>query len=272
MNAAPDDAAVDRRRAVDGGHHQGAGGGRFRVGTSGYDYEHWAGVFYPDALSRRSWFDHYAAVFDSVEINATFYRLPDATIFDAWRERAPDGFLYALKFSRYGTHLKHLESPREVTGTFLRAARRLGDHLGPILVQLPPRWKANPGRLERFLDAAASDVRWAVELRDPSWLSREVFDVLSEAGAALCIHDMIDDHPREVTTDWTYLRYHGRRYAGSYSHQKLTAEAEWIAGRLEKGDDVYAYFNNDAEGHAPNDACDLRRYVATRSRPGDTDV
>lgn len=248
------------------------GGGRFRVGTSGYHYDHWEGIFYPKGLPRSDWFDHYARRFDTVEINNTFYRLPGAETFDGWRERAPGGFLYALKFSRYGTHLKHLKDADEVIGNFLAAARRLEDRLGPILVQLPPRWGADPGRLADFLAAAPDDLRWAVEFRDPSWLREDVYGVLRDAGAALCVHDLVEDHPRELTAGWSYLRYHGRRYAGSYSHQKLTAEADRIADRLAGGRDVYAYFNNDAGGHAVTDARDLRRYVTARCEPGASDA
>lgn len=240
------------------------GGGRLRIGTSGYHYDHWAGVFYPESLPRSRWFEHYAARFDTVEINNTFYRLPGASTFDDWRERAPDGFLYALKFSRYGTHLKHLKDPAETVGNFLEVARRLDDRLGPILVQLPPGWRADPGRLRGFLAAAPADLRWAVEVRDPSWLCPQVYEVLREAGAALCIHDMIEDHPQQLTARWTYLRYHGRDCAGGYAHQKLAAEADRIARRLAEGTDVYAYFNNDVGGHAISDAADLRRYVRSR--------
>lgn len=245
------------------------GGGRFRVGTSGYHYEHWRGVLYPEDAPADEWFAHYARAFDTVELNATFYRLPDAGTVDTWRESAPEGFLYAVKFSRYGTHMKHLKDPADVIRNFLEVVRRLEDRLGPVLVQLPPRWGADPGRLAAFLDAAPDDLRWAVEVRDPDWLRREVYAVLREAGAALCIHDMIEDHPRELTADWTYLRYHGDAYAGGYSHQKLTAEAERVAGRLAEGLDVYAYFNNDVGGHAVSDAADLRRYVASRCGRGE---
>ncbi|HZD06039.1 MAG TPA: DUF72 domain-containing protein [Longimicrobiales bacterium] len=240
------------------------GGGRFRIGTSGYDYDHWRGIFYPDDLPRTAWFEHYAGEFATVELNRTFYGLPDGPVFDGWRDRAPRGFLYALKFSRWGTHRKHLKDPRESVGTFVEVARRLEEHLGPVLVQLPPRWRANPDRLRGFLEVAPADLRWSVEVRDASWLNEEVYAVLREAGAALCIHDMIADHPREITADWTYLRYHGRRYAGRYSWQKLTAEAERITDHLENGRDVYAYFNNDAGGNAVLNAAELAHYVRSR--------
>jgi uncharacterized protein YecE (DUF72 family) len=238
--------------------------GRFRVGTSGYDYPHWKGTFYPDSLPRSEWFSHYASVFDTVEINATFYGLPAAAVVDAWRARAPAGFVYALKFSRYGTHMKHLRDPATTIPPFLERARRLDEHLGPILVQLPPHWRADPERLAAFLQAAPSDLRWAVELRDPRWLQEEVYAVLRRARAALCIHDMIEKHPRIVTTDWIYLRYHGNRYTGGYSHQRLTADAERIADWTASGLDVYAYFNNDAAGLAVINAGQLGHYVTTR--------
>lgn len=238
--------------------------GRLRVGTSGYQYDHWVGDLYPESLPRSEWFARYARTFDTVEINNTFYGLPGPETFDAWRDRAPGDFLYALKFSRYGTHMKHLKDSADTIGTFLERARRLEDRLGPILVQLPPSWHVDVNRLRTFLDAAPGDLRWSVELRDPSWLCDDVFTVLREAGAALCIHDLVDDHPREVTADWVYLRYHGHRYEDGYSHQKLTAEAARASRHLRKGRDVFAYFNNDLGGHAVHDASDFRRYVETR--------
>lgn len=237
------------------------GTGRLRVGTSGYHYEHWRGCFYPIDLPKRAWLGHYAARFDTVEIDSTFYRLPAAGTFDGWRERVPAGFCFALKFSRYGSHLKRLRAPRSSIRSFLERAVRLGAHLGPILVQLPPHWRADAARLAAFLDAASGTQRWAVEFRDPSWLCEPVYRVLRAHGAALCVHDLIADHPREITADWVYLRFHGTGYAGSYSPQALAAQARHIRRYLRQGLDVYAYFNNDAEGWAVANALDLRRYV-----------
>ncbi len=238
--------------------------GTFRLGTSGYKYDHWRGVLYPEDLPKDEWFGCYAKRFESVEINNTFYHLPEAETFDEWRERAPQGFCYALKFSRYGSHMKKLKDPEGTIGAFLERAERLRDRLGPILVQLPPHWGADPERLAASLDVAPARHRWAVEVRDPSWLGSEVFDVLRDHGAALCIHDLIDDHPRERTADWLYLRYHGEDYGGSYSPQKLSAEADRIAGWLGDGRDVYAYFNNDLGGHAVENASDLALFVDHR--------
>ena len=241
-------------------------GARLWIGTSGYQYDHWRGRFYPRTLPRRDWFAHYAAHFDTVEINNTFYGLPEAVRFDAWRKASPEGFRYALKFSRYATHLKHLRDPAPALRLFLTRARRLRDRLGPILVQLPPRWSPDLPRLAGFLAATPRMQRFALEFRDPRWLSDATFALLREHGAALCIHDAIADHPREVTADWVYLRFHGHGYTGSYSPQRLAAEARRVRAWLRRGHDVYAYFNNDAGGHAVRNAIQLRRYVGSRSR------
>jgi uncharacterized protein YecE (DUF72 family) len=237
--------------------------GELRIGTSGFDYAHWRGVLYPPGLPRRLWLERYAQVFDTVEIDSTFYRLPAAAVFDRWRERAPAGFRYALKLSRYATHMRKLQRPRATLRRFLVRAERLGPRLGPILVQLPPRWRADPARLDAFLRAAPRRRRWAVELRDPGWLRDDVLGVLRRHGAALCIHDALEHHPRALTARWTYLRFHGA--PGGYSPQRLGSIARWIRARLAQGVDVWACFNNDAGGAAVRDALALRRYVL---RPG----
>lgn len=235
--------------------------GRLRIGTSGYQYNHWQGIFYPPEIRQKDWFAYYTRHFDTVEINNTFYRLPSAQAFDAWREQAPADFCYVLKFSRYGTHVKRLKDGRATVRRFLRVARRLKEFLGPILVQLPPNWRVNAARLEEFLKATPRSLRWAFEFRDPSWLCEEVFALLQRHNSALCIHDMISDHPRRLTADWVYLRFHGRHYSGSYTDDALQTEARWIEQQLGNGKDVFAYFNNDIGGHAVRDAIDLRRYV-----------
>lgn len=231
------------------------------IGTSGYQYDHWQPVFYPEGLAKKKWFNHYAEHFQTVEINNTFYNLPKAETFDRWRERTPQGFRYALKFSRYGTHMKKLKDPAATIGRFLERAEHLKSFLGPILVQLPPRWRVNPERLAAFLDAAPKRCRWTVEFRERDWLCDEIYDVLKSHKAALCIHDMLENHPRVQTADWTYLRFHGDHYSGSYNHQALSAWARWIKDRLAENTDVYAYFNNDDRGYAVQNALDLRRYV-----------
>jgi uncharacterized protein YecE (DUF72 family) len=235
--------------------------GTLRIGTSGYQYNHWRGVFYPNDIPKKRWFAYYASRFDTVEINNTFYRLPQAQTFEAWREQAPADFCYALKFSRYGSHLKRLQDPHEPIERFLDRASRLRELLGPILVQLPPRWQPEPDRLAAFLKAAPGNYRWAFEFRDPRWLCDEVYTILRSAAAALCIHDLIVDHPRLLTADWVYLRFHGVRDGGRYTDQVLMAQARQIEQYLADGRDVFAYFNNDAHGYAVQNASDLRRYV-----------
>lgn len=236
-----------------------------RVGTSGYQYDHWKGVFYPEDLPKDAWFEEYARHFDTVEINNTFYHLPATATFDAWHQRAPRGFRYALKFSRYGTHMKKLKDPEASLSMFLERAERLKAFLGPILVQLPPRWTCNPERLDGFLAAAPKRHRWAVELRDPSWLCDEVYGVLREHHAALCLHDMLPEHPEVFTTDWTYLRFHGpqhtRKYQGAYSTQAIHSIAGRVRGYLDEGRGVYVYFNNDEGGHAVENALQLREHA-----------
>jgi uncharacterized protein YecE (DUF72 family) len=234
---------------------------RLRVGTSGFHYDHWRDRFYPGDLARADWFDFYARHFDTVEINNTFYRLPEAEVFASWRERAPRGFLYALKFSRFATHLKRLADPVEPVRRFLGRARRLGDRLGPILAQLPRTMAPDLDRLRRFLEALDPEHLWVVEFRDRKWLEEVVFELLRRHRVALCIHDLVPRHPQVVTADLVYLRFHGDRNRGSYSPQFLSAQARRIEDHLSRGQDVYAYFNNDERAFAVENALTLRRYV-----------
>jgi uncharacterized protein YecE (DUF72 family) len=241
------------------------GRGELRVGTSGYQYDHWRGVFYPNHTPTREWLDFYAQRFCTVEINNTFYHLPSARAFDAWHDQAPRGFRFALKYSRYGSHLKHLKDPHQHVDRFVERAERLGTYLGPILVQLPPRWRVDVERLETFLSALPRGRLWAIEVRDDTWLCDSVYEALRRHRVALCLHDLLPDHPDELTAGWTYLRFHGppsnRKYAGSYPHQALTAAARRIDDWLSAVHDVYAYFNNDEQGHAVENARDLLRFV-----------
>jgi uncharacterized protein YecE (DUF72 family) len=234
------------------------------IGTSGYQYNHWKGIFYPEDLPKKNWFLHYCGHFKTVEINNTFYNLPKAGTFETWRDQAPEDFCYALKYSRYGTHMKKLKDPEQALDTFMAVASILQKKLGPVLVQLPPHWKANPERLEEFLKKLPFGRRFAVEFRDPSWLDESILTILENHQTALCVHDMIGDHPDRATTDWVYYRFHGRNYGGQYSHQKLSAMADRLTEHSKAGRDVFAYFNNDLAGYAVDNALDLRRYVEAR--------
>jgi uncharacterized protein YecE (DUF72 family) len=199
--------------------------------------------------------------FDTVEINNSFYQLPSEDTVSTWAEAAPEAFRFAMKFSRYGSHMKKLKEPEDSINKFMHCARRLGTHRGPFLVQLPPHWNANPGRLRSFLQQAPAKERWAFEFRDRSWLTDEVFDILREHSAALCFHDLLTDHPRVVTAPFVYERFHGGDYTQSYSHQALTAIARRVSEHAAEGLDVYAYFNNDAQGNAVKNARDVIRYL-----------
>ncbi len=232
-------------------------------------------MVYPADAPARTWFELYARRFDTVEINNTFYRLPPVSTVEAWERQAPPGFCYALKVGQFGSHRMKLRDAGSWLPRHLERVRLLGAHLGPNLVQLPPRWKRNAARLDELLEVAPKDIRWAVELRDESWLHDEVFDVLARHGAALCIHDLLADHPWERTADWTYVRFHGpqalqAKYRGRYTGRRLGRVAERLGTWLDQGVDVYAYFNNDYEGHAVTDATWLRDRLRTAasSSPG----
>ncbi|MEO5840342.1 MAG: DUF72 domain-containing protein [Acidimicrobiales bacterium] len=240
------------------------------VGCSGWAYDDWRGVVYPDGLAKRKWFARYASLFETVELNTTFYRLPNVSTVERWAAEAPPGFVYSMKLGAFGSHRMKLIDASSWLPNHLDRARRLGPALGPTVVQLPPRWKRNVGRLDEFLTVAiamAPELRWAVELRDPSWLDDDVFDVLRRHGAALCLHDLLEDHPWIRTTDWVYVRFHGpaameRKYHGRYGPRRLEPAASLMSDWLAGGHDVYAYFNNDYEGHAVADALWLVQRLA----------
>jgi len=240
-----------------------------RIGCSGWQYRHWRGDFYPADLPQSRWFEHYAAVFDTVEVNNTFYRLPDAETFVGWKRRAPPGFLFAVKASRYLTHMKKLKEPEEPLALFLSRARGLGRTFGPILYQLPPRWPltaASLARFDRFLKALSlrhvrgRRRRHVVEFRDASWYVDEVFARLERHRVALCLHDMAGSSTgRRTVGPFVYARFHGvQKYSGSYGDATLEEWADWLTMRARAGAPVFVYFNNDSGGHAPRDAIRLR--------------
>lgn len=236
----------------------------FRVGTSGWVYPHWEGIFYPRDLPQDRWFAHYARQFDTVEVNYSFYRLPSAEQFARWREQAPPGFLYAVKANRYLTHRKRLKDAAEPLQRFLERAYLLQHTLGPILYQLPPRWQADPERLDAFARLLPTGLIHAFEFRDPRWFIPPVRQVLERHGLAFCIfHAPEWECPLWVTGAAIYLRFHGADvlYGGRYSRADLDVWAGRIREWLDRGYDVYAYFNNDAFGHAIANAAELRQMV-----------
>jgi uncharacterized protein YecE (DUF72 family) len=238
--------------------------GRVRVGCSGWQYKHWRGDFYPVDVAATRWFEYYAARFDTVEINNSFYRLPEAETFARWRERAPGRFLFAVKASRFLTHMKKLKDPEEPLDRLFTRMRSLGRRLGPVLYQLPPGFKLDLGRLEHFLHALPGDARHVIEFRDPSWYADTVSVLLERHRVARCLHDMQGSATgRERVGPFVYVRYHGASgtYSGGYPADRLARWAEWLQAEREAGVDVFAYFNNDVGGHAPRDAVTLRQLL-----------
>jgi len=239
--------------------------GRIWVGTSGWQYDHWIGPVYGRGLDTRARLSRYARSLYSVEINSTFYGLPSASAVAAWRNATPADFLFAVKASRYITHMKKLKDPAESVGRFFAAIEPLGDKLGPVLFQLPPRWRANADRLEAFLTALPAGYRHAFEFRDESWHCSEIFETLARHNAAFCIFDLEGKQaPTQVTADFAYIRLHGPdgAYRGSYDERALAAWARRIAGWRDSGLDCYCYFDNDEAGYAFANAVRLREILA----------
>lgn len=234
--------------------------GAIHLGTSGYVYKHWRGLFYPAGLPASRWLPYYARVFSTVELNATFYRLPTPEAVDGWRERVPDGFLFAAKGSRFISHMKRLTETGVGLERFYGPVRRLGSKLGPVLWQLPPQMK-NPdvARLENFLAHLPRDVRHAFEFRDAAWYRDDVLEVLDRYGAALCEHDLVPVRPPAVTGGFRYLRFHGAtaRYDGRYGRAALRPVARALKKWRDGGHTAWVYFNNDLHGYALLDAFDL---------------
>jgi uncharacterized protein YecE (DUF72 family) len=232
---------------------------RFRIGCSGWQYKHWKGNFYPADLSQRQWLEHYARHFDTVEVNNSFYRLPDEGVFRGWRARVPSDFVFAVKASRFLTHMKKLKDPGEPVARLFSRARELGRKLGPVLYQLPRQMPRNDHRLGAFLRVLPRGIRHTIEFRHPSWYHVEVLRMLRARNVALCLHDMTDSMaPREVTATFVYVRFHGAtgRYDGAYPGEVLEQWAGWLKN---VGRPAHVYFNNDIGGHAPRDALTLKR-------------
>jgi uncharacterized protein YecE (DUF72 family) len=235
-----------------------------RIGCSGWIYRHWKGLFYPEGLPQKRWFEHYARHFDTVEINFTFYRLPRHEAFAAWREQAPPGFVYAVKASRFITHVRRLREPEEGIGRLTERLAHLGDRAGPVLWQLPPDFERDDERLDRFLDALPTPYQHTVEFRHASWLVEDVYARLRRRGVALTVTDSSGRWPSavELTADWTYLRFHGGPAGGDYPPEVLEPWARRIEEWLQRGLPVWVYFNNDWEGFALRDAWWLRDRLA----------
>lgn len=227
------------------------------IGTSGWQYAHWRGRFYPKGVPQNEWLEFFAARFATVESNNAFYRLPEAHTFEAWARRTPDDFTMAVKASRYLTHIRRLRDPEGPVKLFLERASRLSRKLGPVLLQLPPTLALELTRLDETLALFPSSVRIAVEFRHRSWFTPAVEQLLSRHRAALCLADRRGPvTPLWRTADWGYLRFHeGRAFPPScYGERALASWAERLAETWRPSEDVYVYFNNDHAGCALRDA------------------
>ena len=234
------------------------------VGCSGWQYKHWRGDFYPARLPVRDWLAHYAATFGTVELNNSFYRLPEAETFAQWRAKVPPGFVYAVKASRFITHMKRLKDPQSPLQRLFERVVHLERALGPMLYQLPPQWPVNLDRSATFLAALPVEHDHVVEFRNPSWYVPPVYEALARHRVALCLHDMQGAAPpaRALVGPFIYARFHGpSRYGGRYADEVLADWADWCRAHIVRGVDVYAYFNNDIGGHAPRDAQRFRHLL-----------
>ncbi|HEX8302273.1 DUF72 domain-containing protein [Sphingomonas sp.] len=240
-----------------------------RIGCSGWNYRHWRGRFYPEKLAVKRWFAFYAEQFDTVEINNSFYCLPKSETFDAWREQAPAGFRYAVKANRFLTQAKKLKDCEEPLARMMPPFRHLGETLGPILYQLPPRFRLNLERLESFLQLVPKDVTSVFEFRDRSWYVPEALELLERYGASFCAHDMAGLATERVAIGpVAYLRFHGGqgKYWGRYPEQTLLGWADWMVDQARSGREVWAYFNNDIDVAAIDDALTLKAIVRQATR------
>ncbi len=243
------------------------------IGTSGFRYEHWEdGVFYPPGFSKRRQLEFYCEHFNTVELNVTFYRLPRKEAFESWKKRTPPNFSFAIKGSRYITHVKRLKEPADSLRILFENARPLLPKIAVVLWQLPPRFRCDMKRLRNFVKLLKRRrrVRHAFEFRNESWLTPDVFDLLREAGMTVCRADwplMDADIPDDMPFE--YVRRHGPHteapYSGTYSEEELASDASKIKKWARSGKDVFVYFNNDAEGWAVKNALQLKNLVNRKS-------
>ena len=240
-----------------------------RIGTSGWHYKHWLNGFYPAGLPSGKMFPWYTRHFNTVEVNNTFYRLPTEDALVHWRQTAPPGFLFSVKASRFITHMKRLLDPEGSVEKFFSRVELLGKTLGPILFQLPPKFRIDLARLEKFLEVLPTKHMYAFEFRDATWGAPPVYKLLRRYNAAFCIHDWQGvSSPLELTADFVYIRFHGPTgsYSGSYSLEFLAKWADEI--RQWSGRQIFVYFNNDVGGHAVTNAITLRSLLRRQVKAG----
>lgn len=237
------------------------------IGTSGWVYAHWRNRFYPKRLPQTRWLEYYTGHFSTVEINNSFYRLPPKEAFETWRKRTPDDFVFAVKASRYITHLKRLRDSGPSLNLFMQRAVHLGSKLGPVLFQLPPRFPINLDLLESFLTILPKTIRPVMEFRDPSWHVQAVYDLLARYNAVYCI--MVSPKLKReliVTARGLYIRFHSPGgIRPGFGRQRLREWADHIQSLMRNADEGWVYFNNDARGAAIEDAYTLRELLEAQA-------
>jgi uncharacterized protein YecE (DUF72 family) len=232
------------------------------VGTSGWSYDHWQECFYPLNIPKSKWFDHYLNHFDTVELNASFYRLPKRISFENWYKKSPEGFLWSVKANRYITHVKKLGEPAQTLKRFYESVSALGKKLGVILFQLPPSLSFHPMTLDNFCKFLEPEYRYSLEIRHPSWLNEEAINILRKYNIAFCISDTAGRFPyhEEITTDFIYIRLHGSKslYTSNYHEEELKS---WSQKIRKWGLKTFLYFDNDYGGYAPQNALRIKELL-----------
>ncbi len=235
------------------------------VGTSGWSYKHWKGDFYPSNLPQKKWLGYLASIFNTVEINATFYREPKPSTFQKWHDETPKHFLFSVKANRFITHIKRLKDIQDSLTRFYNTIVPLEEKIGCLLFQLPPSLHYDPPLIDSFLSQL--DPRWktAIEVRHASFLNEEFYRALHERNIAFCWSDTAGRYPyaEKVTADFLYIRLHGSPvlYRSAYTEDFLKE----FARKLKAIDrDVFVYFDNDAEGHAPKNALFLKEVLSEK--------
>ncbi len=235
------------------------------IGTSGWHYGHWEGPFYPDKTPSEKYLEYYSKFFNTVEINSSFYRMPDKETVREWRDTTPERFIFSVKASRYITHMKKLKDPEAAVSYLISTVSLLRNKLGPILFQLPPKWHVNPERLESFIESLPHGYSYAFEFRDTSWFNDNIYEILEKHNTAFCIYEIGGIRsPRIVTGDIVYVRLHGPDgpYRGEYKTSSLEEWADSISAWAKQGKKIFCYFDNDEAGYAPRDAMRLLDILA----------
>lgn len=234
------------------------------IGTSGWHYEDWRGIFYPKELAKAKWLEFYSRNFATVELNNSFYRLPSENALANWRNSSPADFIFAVKVSRFITHIKRLKDTGEAVEKFISRARILGDKLGPLLYQLPPNMHRNDGVLDSFLSTLPAEMKHVIEFRHESWLDEGIFQILRKYNIGFCVFDMPSlGCPLVATADFAYIRFHGSAslYSSCYTDAELAGWAKKLAALAGKTRTIYIYFNNDIGGFAVRNAVTLHNYL-----------